>query len=316
MRILQEVGIVEIPVSSIIIRQELRVHNILRRPEDRQILKEQIIAEGIVRDPAIVWNINNENILVDGFNRYEICQEINQEADQSGLPYPFPRIKCYLYEFESFEEAKYWITINQNSRRNLTDMQRSYMIGRLYNSLKTTQEVRAYLSALGQTSSSEASDEAEKVRSVILARHYNMHERTVRRAASFAQGLDRVQVKDSDVASAFLYEDPTVIKQWSMKLFIQLGEIADKQFSKLRWEKASDLLNAIKPNSVKSVDKNEDSLTVSFTNELRELFEAFITSPSKENLDLLQASGLRYIEGFGKVKAGEPEKPDARMKVA
>ena len=44
------------------------------RPEEFRLLEESILAEGC-RDPIVVW----ENIIVDGHNRYEICQKNHLE---------------------------------------------------------------------------------------------------------------------------------------------------------------------------------------------------------------------------------------------
>ena len=57
----------------------------------------------------MVWG----DILIDGHNRYEICQK-------HGITY-----KTVNKDFESDEEAERWIILNQFGRRNLTKFQRS-----------------------------------------------------------------------------------------------------------------------------------------------------------------------------------------------
>lgn len=84
-------------------------------------LEENIIEEGIVFTPIIVWN----NTIVDGHNRYKIIQE-------------HPEIKFRTHEkhFENRYEALSWICRNQLGRRNLTPMQKKYLIGERYDAEK------------------------------------------------------------------------------------------------------------------------------------------------------------------------------------
>ena len=72
-------------------------------------LEENILKEGKLLSPLIVWN----NTLVDGHNRYEIVQE-HPEISFSTMPLPF----------ESREEVLAWICKNQLGRRNLTPEQK------------------------------------------------------------------------------------------------------------------------------------------------------------------------------------------------
>lgn len=73
-------------------------------------LEENILRDGI-RDPLVVWS--QEEILVDGHNRYEIAQKHN-------LPFA---TKCV--DFKDRDEAMLWIIDNQNGRRNLVPMVRT-----------------------------------------------------------------------------------------------------------------------------------------------------------------------------------------------
>lgn len=70
--------------------------------EDRKNLEESLVKEGC-RDALVVWN----DVLVDGHNRYEICQA-------HGIPY-----KTVEKEFRNRNEAMLWMIQNQLSRRNL-----------------------------------------------------------------------------------------------------------------------------------------------------------------------------------------------------
>ena len=80
-------------------------------------LEENILEEGLVLMPLIVWN----NTIVDGHNRYRIAQEN-------------PGIEFRVHEkhFNNKYEALSWICKNQLGRRNLTPQQKKYLIGQRY----------------------------------------------------------------------------------------------------------------------------------------------------------------------------------------
>lgn len=90
-------------------------------------LEENILKEGKLLSPLIVWN----NTLVDGHNRYEIVQE-HPEISFSTMPLPF----------ESREEVLAWICKNQLGRRNLTPEQKKFLMGKQYSSEKCTEAFR------------------------------------------------------------------------------------------------------------------------------------------------------------------------------
>lgn len=75
--------------------------------EEFRQLEENIKSEGC-RDALVIW----QGIIVDGHNRYKICQENN-------LPF-----KTEEKEFISRDEVIEWILKNQLGRRNLNDLQR------------------------------------------------------------------------------------------------------------------------------------------------------------------------------------------------
>ncbi|SMG40780.1 ParB N-terminal domain-containing protein [Dethiosulfovibrio salsuginis] len=84
--------------------------------EELRMLEESILAEG-VRDPLVVWK--EENVLVDGHHRKSIC-------DKHGISY-----SVVYRSFESKEQAKAWMDLNQLGRRNLSRDHRNELIRRL-----------------------------------------------------------------------------------------------------------------------------------------------------------------------------------------
>ena len=72
--------------------------------EEYKILEESLLVERC-REPLVIWN----DILVDGHNRYEICQ-------RHGIQFRTTEL-----EADNIEDVKIWIIDNQKGRRNLTD---------------------------------------------------------------------------------------------------------------------------------------------------------------------------------------------------
>ena len=89
--------------------------------EERSQLEANILEEGRLLNPLIVWN----SFIVDGHNRFEILKE-HPEIEYTVLE----------KEFASREEAIVWICKNQLGRRNLTPEQRRYLVGKQYEAEK------------------------------------------------------------------------------------------------------------------------------------------------------------------------------------
>lgn len=88
-------------------------------------LEESILAEGC-RDALVLWG----DTLIDGHNRYEICQKY-------GIPYDTTEM-----ELRNRDEAKLWIYKNQLSRRNLKDIYRIEMTHKVEDAVKAMAEER------------------------------------------------------------------------------------------------------------------------------------------------------------------------------
>lgn len=92
----------------------------LTEDEYRQ-LEENILSEGAVLMPLIVWN----GIIVDGHNRYKILRE------NPGISFT-----VHEKEFDNRYEAISWICQNQLGRRNLSPIQKKVLIGEQYQAEK------------------------------------------------------------------------------------------------------------------------------------------------------------------------------------
>ena len=94
------------------------------REEEFKQLEENILADGVVINPLIVWN----SVIVDGHNRYHILQQ-----------HPEIQFTTYEKEFPDRYAAIAWICKNQLGRRNLTQEQYKYLIGERYEAEKRTE---------------------------------------------------------------------------------------------------------------------------------------------------------------------------------
>lgn len=73
-------------------------------PEELRQLESLILADGC-RDALVTWN----GIIIDGHNRYDICQRHGLTFNQTTM------------DFEDREAAKIWVMRNQLGRRNLIE---------------------------------------------------------------------------------------------------------------------------------------------------------------------------------------------------
>ena len=137
-------------------------------------LEENILKEGKLLSPLIVWN----NTLVDGHNRYEIVQE-HPEISFSTMPLPF----------ESREEVLAWICKNQLGRRNLTPEQKYYLMGKQYEAEKAAHG--------GDRKSSDAKSSSQSANLINntktcdrIAEENGVSKDTVIRASRFTKGVE------------------------------------------------------------------------------------------------------------------------------
>ena len=96
-------------------------------PEEYQRLEASIREHGCM-DTLKVWSQGDRRILLDGHNRYRICEDLDE-------PYTTECVDFHLdpNNEDRREDALLWIEENQLARRNLTDDQRAVMSARVAN---------------------------------------------------------------------------------------------------------------------------------------------------------------------------------------
>jgi len=96
---------------------QIRINDELRKYIDplteaeRETLERSLLAEGC-RDALVLW----EDVLVDGHNRYDICQK-------HGIPFKVTQNTS----FQSMEDVMLWMIENHLGRRSVSDFQRGVL---------------------------------------------------------------------------------------------------------------------------------------------------------------------------------------------
>ena len=147
------------------------------REEEQKQLEENILADGVVINPLIVWN----GIIVDGHNRYRILQQ-----------HPELQFTTYEKAFSDRYEAIAWICKNQLGRRNLTLQQFKYLMGHQYKAEKTAYGGDRKNNAPKSSYQNGNLISKEKTCERIAAEN-GVARNTVIRAEQFANGVDAAE---------------------------------------------------------------------------------------------------------------------------
>lgn len=129
-------------------------------------LESSIVKEGC-RDPIVLWN----DTIIDGHNRFEICTKHDIQ------------FKTHKINFESREDVIDWMCSNQLSRRNLTDANKTYLLGKQYQIRKKKEWSRHPVG--------DQNDLLPKT-AEIIAKEQKVSAPTVKRAAEYAEAIDTI----------------------------------------------------------------------------------------------------------------------------
>ncbi len=95
----------------IVVKEELKAYIDPLTPDEHEALERSILAEGC-RDALVLWG----DVLVDGHNRYGICQK-------HGLPFN----TVQNTRFQSMEDVHLWMIEQHLGRRSVSDFQRGVL---------------------------------------------------------------------------------------------------------------------------------------------------------------------------------------------
>ena len=147
--------------------------------EEKTLLSLNLQREGCL-SPIVVWEHEDQLTIVDGYNRFEICE-------QYGLPHRLAKMT-----FADRDEAIRWILSHQLGRRNLPPAVRKTLIGRLYTA---SQPKRGRPTAEGAEGTKTAAE---------IAKEHNVSEATVHRAAKRVKAAKAVEKASPELANAIL----------------------------------------------------------------------------------------------------------------
>lgn len=163
--------------------------------EDFDGLRADIIRDGYVRDPLVVWK--EENILLDGHHRWRV---INENKETLG--------DKFRVDYKSFPDrwaAIAWICANQLHKHNLSGNQRAKLIQEEHDA-----RVQSVSNPLGTNQYTKKDDDhfghrakKQSTRSEI-AKEHGVGEGSVQRAIEFGRGLDRAAEVDPSIKNDVL----------------------------------------------------------------------------------------------------------------
>lgn len=162
--------------------------------EEYSTLESQLLRDGCL-DALRYWYRDDKKVLLDGHNRLKICEAHN-------LPYKLSPITI-----DNIDEAIIWIIDNQKGRRNESKEHAEYLSGKRYEAQKNINRRRDKKGVfiddapggndflLDNTHNSTAKKQAHQE---------GISERTIRKNAEFASGVDAVREVSPKLAEKIL----------------------------------------------------------------------------------------------------------------
>ena len=203
--------------------------------EEFKQLEENILKDGI-RDSIVLWN----DFIIDGHNRYQIAMKHELQFN------------CIDMEFEEEHQVIDWMILNQLGKRNITNEQRKYLIGKRYENEKKKlgrpENKGDILSPLRT---------AEKI-----ALEVGVSDKQVKRDEQFAKGIDKMSEEqkqrvlqgnsDSKTSDIELISkaEPTFIANTDKEIIEKAKEIKDKKAEEYKEKLKERIETKIKKNPI------------------------------------------------------------------
>lgn len=145
--------------------------------EERRRLEENILADGLVREPLVLWK--GTNILVDGHNRWDIIQKHPE------IPY-----STIEREFDNEWDVIAWICRNQLGRRNISKVVYDKLIQEEHDAIQRIPGGDHKSDGFKKQSAQNA--QFENTRETV-AKEHGITPAYVERAVEFGRGLDAAE---------------------------------------------------------------------------------------------------------------------------
>ena len=282
------------------------------REEELKQLEENILADGVVINPLIVW----DGVIVDGHNRYRILQK-----------HPEIQFTTYEKEFPDRYAAIAWICKNQLGRRNLTPQQFKYLVGQRYEAEKQSKGIEFQgnqytsqdRSGLGQN---DPDQKSHGTRSRI-AKETQTSDSYVRRAAHFAKGVDAAEetepgikqeiltgnIKPTEKAVAAIAKAPPEERPALVQQLRQAKETENQEEKPKPRRSAAETLQAIRDISANMLQSNGEIDADDICAELEDALDTMIfrwdtclenyrehRSACRDGIQQLTEKGIHYLQ--------------------
>ncbi len=280
------------------------------REEELKQLEENILADGVVINPLIVWN----GVIVDGHNRYHILQQ-----------HPEIQFTTYEKQFPDRYEAIAWICRNQLGRRNLTPQQFKYLVGQQYEAEKCTEQFHGNQHTLTNKSGVGQFDRHQKSECTAerIARETNTSEKYVRRSGQFSKGVDAAEeavpgikqeiltgsIKPTEKAVAAIAKAPPEERPALVQQLRQAKEPEKAQEKPKPKRSAAETLQAIQDISANMLQSNGEIDTDDICAELEDALDTMIfrwdtclennkelRSACRDGIRSLTDKGIQYLK--------------------
>ena len=201
--------------------------------DEFKLLEENILRDGRVLQPIITW----KGTIVDGHNRWQISQKHREQ----GREIPFETAEM---DFADEWAVVAWICNNQLGRRNLTDEERTYMIGKQYEAEKMTVKNPTGVNQHGKEVSGHFDRKATRSKTArALGEKHGMAEKSIRRSGEFALGVDTAEAiapgAKEDILSGKAKVPKSVVAEIPKMEPEQQQEVIRAVRSGLPWERKS-----------------------------------------------------------------------------
>lgn len=220
--------------------------------EEYRLLEESILREGC-RERLILWkNSDDVYYLVDGHNRYSICQKHTGKVS----------FKVEVKEFADMETVKDWMISNQLGKRNVTEETKSYLRGLQYKREK--QGYGGNRKSGGHNDHLIWSQEVEALStSERLAEQHKVSAKTIRRDEQYANAIDAIAGEDKDLKWKILNKEIQIPKKVLEKVIKENPE-ALPTFGKIVQETQDfeEALKQIFPDEAVANDQKDDLQTL------------------------------------------------------